>query len=91
VVAFPADYEGWIANGMTARRSRTAVATKKGAFTMTGLPAGDYLLAATDDADMGDPRDPRFLGAIARAATRITIVDGDKKAQDLQTVKAVVR
>jgi hypothetical protein len=67
------------------------VATRKGAFTMNGLPAGDYLLAAADDADMGDPRDPKFLDAIARAATKITIVEGDKKAQDLQTVKAVVR
>jgi hypothetical protein len=87
VIAFPADYESWIASGMNAQRSRTAVATKKGAFTMTGLPGGDYLLAALDDADLGDPRDPQFLDAIARSATKITLSNGDQKSQDLRTVK----
>jgi uncharacterized protein (DUF2141 family) len=87
VIAFPADYTTWIANGMTAQRSRTAVATKKGAFAMNGLPAGNYLVAALDDADMGDPRDPTFVVAIAGAATKITLAEGDKKSQDLQTMR----
>jgi hypothetical protein len=90
-IAFPADYQTWIANGMNAQRSRTAVATKKGVFTMTGLPAGEYLLVAFDDTDLGDPRDPAFVEAVARVATRVTLGDADTKAQDLSTVKAVVK
>jgi hypothetical protein len=91
VIAFPADYQSWIANGMSARRSRTAVATKKGVFTMAGLPPGDYLVAALDDADLADPRDPAVINAVARVATKLTLSEGDRKTQDLQLVKAAAR
>lgn len=86
VMIFPADYQGWISNGMSTRRSRTAVGTRTGTFTIAGLPAGDYLIAALDDADVEDPRDPAFVAAVARAARPLSLADGDRKTQDLQIV-----
>jgi hypothetical protein len=91
VIAFPAEYQPWIESGMNSRHSRTAVATKLGAFTMTGLPAGDYLVAAFDDADLGDPADPAVINAIAPLATRVTLASGEKRSLDLRLVRPAAR
>ena len=87
VLLFPADTRGWIASGMPARRLRNMRASRTGAFSTASLLAGDYLIVAIDDADMGDPQDPAFITKIAGVATRITVAEADKKTVDLSIVK----
>ena len=61
-------------------------ADRSGTFTLSGLRPGDYLIAAVDDAEAGDLTDTVFVAAVAKVATRLTLVAGDNK-QDLQVVK----
>jgi hypothetical protein len=64
---------------------RMVRATEAGVYTMRGIPAGEYFLAAIPDEDAADWQDPKLLDIIARTATRVSIVDDGKKAQDLVT------
>jgi hypothetical protein len=83
VVVFPANYRDWIDQGMSSRRQRTANAGKGGAFTMTGLPPGDYLIAAVSFEALASPRDPKAFEALARIASRVTLTAGETKSIDL--------
>ena len=87
VVIFPADHQLWKQYGVNPRRARSIRATKTGAYSIQGLPAGDYHLVAVDSTSTRDWQDPKFLDAAARVATRVTIVEGDKKTLDLKTTR----
>ena len=87
VVIFPADSQLWKQYGVTSRRARSIRATKTGAYSTQGLPAGDYYVVAVESTSTRDWQDPKFLEAAARVATRVTIIDGDKKALDLKTTR----
>jgi hypothetical protein len=52
------------------------------------VPAGDYLVLAVDDESAERWKDPAFLEAASRVATRVSIAWGETKAQDL-TVQEV--
>jgi hypothetical protein len=54
-----------------------------GAFQTSGMPPGDYLVAAINPEQLSDVRDKAFYDALARVATRITLGDGEKKSLDL--------
>jgi hypothetical protein len=84
VIVFPADHDRWKQYGVTARRARSVRATKTGAYSIQGLPAGDYYVIAVDSTSSREWQDPKFLEAASRVATRITLVDGDKKTTDLK-------
>lgn len=86
VFMFPADYRARIGNA-DGRRFRNATVSKTGTYTFGGLAAGDYLLAALDGDEVPENRDTPFFDALARAATHVTIAEGEKKTQDLQFVK----
>jgi hypothetical protein len=85
VVVFPADHQRWKQYGVGGRRARIARATKTGAYSIQGLPAGDYYVVAVDSASSREWQDPKFLEAASRVATRVTLLDGDKKTLDLKT------
>jgi protocatechuate 3,4-dioxygenase beta subunit len=86
VIVFPADHQRWKQYGVTGRRARSARATKTGAYSIQGLPAGDYYVVAVDSTSSGEWQDPKFLEAASRVATRVTLLDGgDKKTLDLKT------
>jgi hypothetical protein len=87
VLLFPADDQGWIDNGTNPRRMKTARASPTGAYSFMSIPAGDYYLAAVRDELAGEWPDPKFLASLRAEATRITVTDGDKKTQDLRTIK----
>ncbi len=87
VLVVPANYRGWIADGMSSRRMRQTPAPTTGTYSTSGLPPGDYLIAAVDDNDLTDDPDPAFLESIARVATKITLGDGEKKTLDLTVVR----
>lgn len=80
VIVFPADSLAWKDVGVVARRWRSERVTKAGAFAMTGLPPGEYFVAAVAIDAPGDPRDPKVLQALMPTATRVTLGDGEKKA-----------
>jgi len=52
-------------------------------FTITDLPAGEYLIAALTDVEPADLADPAFLSQIVPAAIPVTLREGEKKTQDL--------
>ncbi|HYN07064.1 MAG TPA: carboxypeptidase-like regulatory domain-containing protein [Vicinamibacterales bacterium] len=82
VVIFPTDNRAWTYNN--ARRVRMTRASKSGTYTFNGLPEGDYFLIAIPEEVASEWQDPRFLEAMSREATRVTIVEGDKRTQDLE-------
>jgi hypothetical protein len=67
---------------------KSALASRTGAYTLNGLPAGDYYLIAIDDAESDGWMDPKTLETLARQATRVTIAGVESKTIDL-VVKAV--
>jgi protocatechuate 3,4-dioxygenase beta subunit len=87
VIMFPADYRSWIARGMNNRLLRNLPVPKGGAFTAANVQAGDYIIAALDDADIPDNQDTAFFEALARLGTRVSLKEGDRPSVDLSIVK----
>jgi hypothetical protein len=54
-----------------------------GAFRFAGLPAGRYYLAAPGGLEPSNLTDATFLKHIAAGATTVTLVEGEKKVQNL--------
>lgn len=86
VIVFPSNYRDWIDHGMSSRRQRNATVGKSGAFTLSGLPPGDYLAAAVNPEAIEGPRDPRTFDALARVASHFALTAGEKKSIDLTVV-----
>jgi|SRR5579864_3711397 len=84
VVFFPVDYAAWLSGGTAGRLSRLLGIDGSGRFTYTGLPAGDYDVAAIPSDLANDWQDPKILETIARGATRISLADGEHKSVDLK-------
>jgi hypothetical protein len=84
----PADYRAWIDAGMNPRRSRSARATRAGAYTLPALPPGDYLAVAVERSAAGDLQDPGYVDALAKLATRVT-VGSEAVTLDLNRVRVV--
>jgi hypothetical protein len=87
VVIFPSNYRDWIDHGMSTRRQRTATVGKSGAFTLSGLPPGDYLAAAVNSDAIDNQRDPKTFDALARIASHVALTAGEKKSIDLTVVQ----
>jgi len=84
VIVFTTDAQAWNDSGPSPRRLRSARATAAGQFGISSLPPGDYYVAAVREEDAADWRDASFLDALARVATRITILEGEHRSIDLQ-------
>lgn len=78
VAAVPAAFQQWIADGLSQRRVGLDTAAD-GAFELSGLPPGDYLVAAI--ALDRDPalQDPEFIRRLASVATRVTLAPGESR------------
>jgi hypothetical protein len=83
VLVFPADYATWIDHGMSGRRTRSASVGKAAIYRLTGLPPGDYLAVAVNPDAISDVRDESVFTKLARAATRVSLGDGEKRTLDL--------
>jgi hypothetical protein len=81
IVLFARDKTYW---APTSRRIRTIRPGADGKYTMTHLPAGDYLMAAVTDMEQGEQFDPAFLDVLTRSAIAIAIAEGEKQTQDLR-------
>jgi len=84
VVIVPLSSSVWNPN-----RSRVTRASMNGLFAVTGLPAGDYLVVAFDDAAGEGLQDERVLRQLRTLATRVSVRDGESKT--LQMRLSVVR
>jgi hypothetical protein len=90
VVVFAADQAFWPRLGLSSRRQRTtSVAGKSATYTFTGLPPGDYCVAAT--ASAADFSDPKVLTFLMRTAARVTLGEGESKTQDVHASDVVIR
>jgi hypothetical protein len=78
IVVFPADYQTWLTNGRSPRRTVSVVADRNGAYQVRLPPPGDYIVAAvlngrTAALELAD------YAALARVGTRLSVGDGEKK------------
>lgn len=81
IVVFSSDRAHW---GPGSRRVLQAQPASDGRFTVVGLPAGEYYLAAVTRLEPGDLANRQFLEELVAASLRITIRDGEQKTQDLK-------
>jgi hypothetical protein len=82
MILFPTDRALWFQGS---RRLRAPVRpASNGRFSFTGLPPGEYYLAALTDFDPNDWYDPEFLEQVVPGAIKVTLADGERKTQDLK-------
>jgi len=84
VVVYPADRELWRSG---ARRIKSVRPGSDGAFSVTDLPAGEYLVAAITDAEPNEWQQASFLEQLVTASVKITIAEGQKLRQDLRIAR----
>ena len=82
ILVFTPDRSLWLPN---ARRIRVAQPATDGSFAVSGLPAGEYAIAAVEETQPGDLANPAFLSQLLRSAFKITLSEGERKRQDLKT------
>jgi hypothetical protein len=81
IVVITTDRSFWLPN---ARRIRSVQPATDGSFTVAGLPAGDYGVAAMEEIDAAELADPAFLSRLLESAFRVTLAEGERKRQDLR-------
>jgi len=85
VVAFSEERDRWY---LGSRFLSAARATPAGAFTITGLPPGSYLVAAVDRLPDDDGwQDPAYLTELARRAARVTLTEGQSRTLALTGIR----
>ena len=84
MIVFPAARSLWTPGS---RRVQAVRPGTDGAFAVTPLPAGEYLMAAVTDVEPGQWNDPSFLDQLAAAAVRVVVTDGQQTRQDLRIVR----
>ena len=68
-----------------ARRLRLAQPATDGSFAVSDLPAGEYAIAAVENAEDADLSDAGFLSQLLASALKLTLAEGEKRRQDLRT------
>jgi hypothetical protein len=81
IIAFAADRRFWVPLSMRVRQVRPAT---DGRFSLRGLPAGDYFIAAVTDVEPGEWYDPAFLETLVPAAVKVSVRAGERTAHDLR-------
>lgn len=81
IVVFSADQRFW---QPSSRRISTVRPGTDGRYSLRGLPAGDYQIAALSDLEPGTQYDPELLKSMLIASTKITLGEGARVTQDLR-------
>jgi hypothetical protein len=81
LVIFSADENRWSPEGRGIRPIRTA---PTGAFGVPGLHPGDHYIAFTGPIEPGRWQDPEYLRSLVQRATRVSVLDGEKKTVNLR-------
>jgi hypothetical protein len=91
VIIFPVERARWTDYGTDPILITSKSADANGAFTVTGMPDGEYFAVAVDGLQHDAWADPKFLEAASIVATRFGLKLGEKKTLDLQLSKVVVK
>jgi hypothetical protein len=81
VVIFPNDQRYWVP---FARRMRSTRPATDGTFGFTGLPPGEYRLAAVTDLDPAELQQPDFLRQLLAASIGVRLIEGQDITQDIR-------
>jgi hypothetical protein len=81
VSVFSTDRVNWTQGS---RRVTSVRATDTGAYSIAGLPAGEYYLCALTELDATLQYEPEYLEQLITAAIKITLAEGEKKQQNLR-------
>jgi len=81
ILVFSTDRQHWTPGSRRVRMTRPAT---DGSYSVKGLPAGEYFLAAPADLESGEWNDPVLLDQLVRASARITLRDGETTTQDFR-------
>jgi len=81
MVVFPADRRLWQAQSRRVKAIRPDTA---GRFVVTGLPQGDYRIAAVLDIAPNDVNDVSLLEQLLGASIPFTLAPGEKHVQDFK-------
>jgi Carboxypeptidase regulatory-like domain len=84
VVVFPEETSRWREDSRTVRAARP---DQRGEFSIKGLPAGKYLIAAVDYVQDGQWYDPEFLADLRPRAQRLLLAEAESKRIDLTVQK----
>lgn len=80
IIVFSVDRAFWTPSSRRVRQLRPAT---DGVFSVRGLPAGEYYIAALTDVEPGEWFDPAFLAQLVGGAAKVVIRDGERTTQDL--------
>jgi hypothetical protein len=80
IIVFSADRASWTPSSRRVRHLRPA---SDGVFSVRGLPAGEYFIAALTDVEPGEWYDPAFLAQLVGGAAKVVIRNGERTTQDL--------
>jgi hypothetical protein len=86
VMLFPADRSKW-PDARVSRAFRSTRVAKGGAFSLSALIPGDYLVAAISDAHTADWPDQRLLTRMLGSASSIRVGPGQKQTMTLKTIE----
>jgi hypothetical protein len=84
IIVFPDDPMKWVPGS---RYVRVAYADASGRFSITGVPPGQYLAAATNYMEDGEHNDPEFLAELRNAAVTFSLDEGEKRSVDVKVVE----
>ena len=95
VLVFSTDRRYWSHNSPGAddvSRTRIALTSRLGAYTIARVRPGEYFVVAVPDSDeswmtLGGSLNPDLFQRLSTQATRITVTEGAKIVQDLRTQK----
>ena len=85
VVVFPDDERQWM---FGSRFVRTARPTTEGRYSISGLPAGEYLVVAEQELMDGEWESREFLKRVATRAARVTLPRGAAKSLDVRVASS---
>jgi hypothetical protein len=80
VVVFPEETSRWREDSRTVRAARP---DQRGEFSIKGLPAGKYLIAAADYVQDRQWYDPEFLADLRTRAERLSLSEAESRRIDL--------
>lgn len=87
VVIFPSAWREWIASGMNTQLARVVRTPAAGTFSIAGMPPREYLMLAVESNEAPDIQDPAVFEALARAATSVSVAEGETKTVTLRIVQ----
>jgi uncharacterized protein (DUF2141 family) len=81
ILVFSSDRKHWIPGSRRVRMTRPST---DGAFSVKGLPPGEYFLAALADLETGEWNDPTLLEELVKSSAKVTLRDGEETKQDFR-------